>query len=252
MGLRDLKKQQTRERIVETAWRLFADRGFDKVTVADVAREAQVAPATVFNYFPSKEDLFYGPLEAFGGRLIDAIRAREVGEPVLVAFRGFLDDTGGLLARIRAGDADAPQRARTVNRVIGDSPALQARERQALARTTDSLAGLLAEETGTDRDDIHAYVAANALMGVHRALVDYVRRRVLADDNLTELDTDVRNLSAEAFALLERGLGGYAPKPRPAGLRDPRPGLPGTAGVDPDRVLPHHPHPRRRHGAELG
>jgi AcrR family transcriptional regulator len=214
LGLREAKKQQTRERIADTAWRLFADRGFDRVTVADVAREAQVAPATVFNYFPSKEDLFYGPLEAFGGRLIDAVRAREAGEPVLVAFRRFLDSTGGLLARIRAGDADAPQRVRTVNRVIADSPALQARERQALARTTDNLAALIAAENGTGRDDPHAYVAANALMGVHRALVDHVRRRVLADD-LTELDTDVRNLGVAAFALLERGLGGYAPKPPP-------------------------------------
>jgi AcrR family transcriptional regulator len=212
LGLRDLKKQQTRERIVETAWLLFADRGFEKVTVADVARQAQVAPATVFNYFPSKEDLFYGPLEAFGNHLIEAVRAREAGEPVLVAFRRYLEDTGGLLARIRAGDAEALQRARTVNRVIADSPALQARERQALARTTDNLAALLAEENGTERDDVHAHVAASALMGVHRALLDYVRRRVLAERDLTELDADVHTLGAEAFALLEQGLGGYAPK----------------------------------------
>jgi AcrR family transcriptional regulator len=212
VGLRDLKKQQTRERIVETAWRLFADRGFDRVTVADIARQAQVAPATVFNYFASKEDLFYSPLEAFGERLIDAVRARGAGESVLVAFRRFLDGTDGLLARIRAGDADAAQRARTVNRVIADSPALQAGERKAFARTTDSLAVLIAEESGAD--DVHAHVAANALMGVHRALVDHVRRRVLAEDDLTGLDTEVRDLCAGAFALLERGLGDYAPKAR--------------------------------------
>ena len=84
MGLRDLKKQQTRERIVETATRLFADRGFDRVTVADVAREAQVALATVFNYFSSKEELFYSPLEAFGARLVAAVREREPGESVPV------------------------------------------------------------------------------------------------------------------------------------------------------------------------
>lgn len=201
-----MKKRQTRERIVETAWGLFADRGFDRVTVADIARQAQVAPATVFNYFATKEDLFYSPLETFGEHLIEAIRAREAGESVLVAFRRFLDGNDGLLARIRAGDAEAAQRARTVNRVIADSPALQAGERTAFARTTDSLAALIAEEG----DDVHAYVVANALMGVHRALVDHVRRRVLAEDDLTGLDAEVRDLCAGAFALLERGLDGYA------------------------------------------
>jgi AcrR family transcriptional regulator len=213
LGLRGLKKQQTRERIVDAAGRLFADRGFDKVTVADIAREAQVSPATVFNYFPSKEDVFYGPLEAFGERLIDAIRVREPGEPVITTFRHHLEDTGGLLARVHAGDADALQRVRAINQVIAGSPVLQARERQALAHTTDRLAALLAEEHGAGLDDVHAHVAANALMGVHRTLLAFVRRRVLADDNLTGLEADVHRLSARAFALLEDGLGGYGRKP---------------------------------------
>ncbi|MEN3306493.1 MAG: hypothetical protein V7603_2695 [Micromonosporaceae bacterium] len=229
MGLRELKKQQTRERIVDTARRLFADRGFDKVTVADVAREAQVALATVFNYFPSKEDLFYSPLEAFGGRLIDAIRARETGEPVLVAFRRYLGNTDGLLTRIYAGDVDALHRARAIHQVIADSPALRARERQVLARITDDLAALLAEENGGGRDDVHAYVAASALMGVHRILVDHVRRRVLADDHLTDLETDVHNLSARAFALLEQGLGGYGRKPPAADRARPYGGQHGAS-----------------------
>src|SRR6266700_6857262 len=90
MGLRELKKAQTRQLIADTAWRLFVERGFDRVTVAEVAREAQVAEATVFNYFASKEDLFYSRLEAFGARLTDAILDREPGESALAAFRGAL------------------------------------------------------------------------------------------------------------------------------------------------------------------
>jgi len=87
VGLRELKKEQMRQLIAGTAWRLFADRGFDQVTVAEIAREAQVAEATVFNYFPSKEDLFYSRFEAFSARLADAVRDRGPGESALTAFR---------------------------------------------------------------------------------------------------------------------------------------------------------------------
>src|SRR5438094_9571322 len=124
MGLRELKKEQTRELIADTAWRLFADRGFDRVTVAEVAREAMVAPATVFNYFPTKEDLFFFRLEAFGAQLVEAISSRPAGEPALVAFRRYLLRPSGLLAQLDAHDPQALKRLRTVHRVIAASPAL--------------------------------------------------------------------------------------------------------------------------------
>jgi AcrR family transcriptional regulator len=213
MGLRELKKRQTRELIADTAWRLFADRGFERVTVAEVAREAQVAEATVFNYFPTKEDLFYYRLETFEAGLVEAVAAREAGEPALAAVRRYLLESGGLLTQAAAGDADARQRLWTVNRVIAASPALQAREQQAIARSTNRLAELLAAETGAAPDDVTARTAANALLGVQRALVDHVRRRVLDDGEPARLAEEVRNLARRAFALLEQGLGDYAAKP---------------------------------------
>jgi AcrR family transcriptional regulator len=231
MGLRELKKEQTRQLIADTAWRLFADRGFDRVTVAEIAREAQVAEATVFNYFPTKEDLFYWRLEAFGTRLADAVSTRPAGEPVLDAFRRALMDEGGLLTQVEAGDAEALARLRTVNRVIADSPALLAREQQAITRNAAAVAALLAAEAatpaatgtragsgtsaeaGTPADDLRPQVAANALLGMHRALIDYVRRRVLADDEPRGLAADIRRLTTEAFTLLEHGLRDYAAKP---------------------------------------
>jgi AcrR family transcriptional regulator len=210
MGLRELKKEQTRQLIADTAWRLFADRGFDQVTVSEIAREAQVAEATVFNYFSSKEDLFYGRLEAFGERLAEAVSARPPGEPALAAFRRALVAEGGLLAQIEAGDAEALDRLRTVNRVIAGSPALRAREQQVINHTADIIATLLAADTGTPDSGLISQVAANALMGVHRALIDYVRRRALSGDELAGLAAEVRTLTAAAFALLEQGLRDYA------------------------------------------
>src|SRR3954470_8021634 len=131
LTLRERKKQRTRAHIAETARRLFADRGFDRVTVAEIAREAEVAPATVFNYFPTKEDLFYSRLEAFEEELLSAIRERPAGDSVLSAFAGFILGQEGVLAmNAPGGDREATARIRTITRVITESPALLARERQ--------------------------------------------------------------------------------------------------------------------------
>src|SRR3954469_19377486 len=125
-GLRERKKQQTRDLIADTARRLFAGRGFEGVTVAEVASEADVSEATVFNYFPTKEDLFYSRLEAFEEELLMAIRERGEGRSVLDAFGDFLLGQGGVLA-IDAPGAD--EQIRTITRIITESPALLARER---------------------------------------------------------------------------------------------------------------------------
>jgi AcrR family transcriptional regulator len=213
MGLRELKKEQTRQLIADTAWQLFADRGFEKVSVAEVAREAQVAEATVYNYFRTKEDLFYWRLEAFGSRLAEAVAARAPGEPALPAFRRALLAEGGLLAQAEAGNAQALDRFRTINQLITASPSLLAREQQALDQAAGVLAGVLAADTGAAPGDLRPQVAAHALIGVHRALLDYVRSRVQAGDNLAGLAAEVRKVTASAFDLLEQGLRGYAAEP---------------------------------------
>src|SRR4051795_2047322 len=117
-GLRERKKQRTRELIADTARRLFAERGFEAVTVAEVAREAEVAEKTVFNYFPTKEDLFYSRLEAFEDELLTAIRDRAPGESVLAAFGAFLLGRSGVLSLdAPGGDDAATEQIRTITRV---------------------------------------------------------------------------------------------------------------------------------------
>jgi MftR C-terminal domain len=93
--------------------------------------------------------------------------------------------------------------------MITESPALLTREREIFERYTDSLAELLARETGAAPDDVEPRVVANALMGVHRALVDFTRRRIVAGERNPRLHRQVRAQGRRALARLERGLEGY-------------------------------------------
>jgi AcrR family transcriptional regulator len=208
-SLRERKKEQTRRLIAETARRLFAERGFDAVTVAEVAREADVSQATVFNYFPTKEDLFYSGLEAFEEALLSAIRNREPNESVLDAFGRFVLEPRGLLA---ATQPEAVEHLAAITRTITDSRALLAREQRIFDRYTASLGVLIAEETGAGPDDVEPRVAATALLGVHRALIDYTRSQINAGVRNPQLARRVRAQGRKALALLERGLGDYAVK----------------------------------------
>ncbi|HEV8687656.1 MAG TPA: TetR family transcriptional regulator [Gaiellaceae bacterium] len=208
-GLRERKKEQTRQLLGETAHRLFAERGFDAVTVAEVARAADVSEGTVFNYFPTKEDLFYSQMEAFEEALLDAVRRRPAGESVLAAFRKLMLDRSRRLA-----EDERPELIATAARIVNASPALQAREREIVDRYTQALAALIAEETGAGADDVVPTAVANALMGAQRALRGYVWGRVLDGLRGPELAADVRKQANRAFARLERGLGDYAVKRR--------------------------------------
>jgi AcrR family transcriptional regulator len=204
-GLRERKKQQTRQSIADTARALFAERGFDRVTVAEVARAANVSEATVFNYFPTKEDLVFSGLEAFETALVGAVRDRAPGESIAGAFGRFVAQPRGLL---RANDPETVRELAGITRVITDSPALLARERQIFDRYTRALAELIAEETRARPEDVVPWVVANALMGVHRALVDYARRQVHAGRSGPGLARAVRARADRAIGALERGLAG--------------------------------------------
>ena len=209
-GLRERKKQRTRRHIADTARRLFAERGFDQVTVVEIARAAEVAPATVFNYFPTKEDLFYSRLEAFEERLLAAIRERSPGQSILAAFAAFLLDQRGVLAiDAPGGDREATEQVQTITRVITGSPALLAREREVFDDYARSLATLIAEDTGAEPGDVTCHVVANTLLGLHRALIDHVREQALAGASASQIRRSVQREAKRAIAQLEHGLGDF-------------------------------------------
>ena len=206
-GLRERKKERTRQQIAEAAHGLFVERGFDAVTVAEVARAADVSQGTVFNYFATKEELFYGGMEVFEAQLVEAVRERPAGEPVPAAFQRFVLERSSRLAKEEVAEVIS-----LAARVIEGSPALQARERQIVAEYTQALADVIAEEQGPRSRPVEAWAVANALMGVQRALVEHVRSRVLAGVQGRRLAAEVRAEGKRAFARLEAGLADYGTK----------------------------------------
>jgi AcrR family transcriptional regulator len=199
IGLRERKKQLTRQEIFEASQRLFARQGFEKVKVADVARAANVSEMTVYNYFPTKEDLFYAGMQFFEERLVEAVRDRPRGESALKAFRRrVLEGARNLEPRERS---DTILRA---GRAIAGSPSLRTREREIVEAHTRRLA----EAIGGD--EVEATVAAAAMMAAHRALVEHARQQVAAGHRGAALADDFRTQARRVFTRLERGLGDYA------------------------------------------
>jgi AcrR family transcriptional regulator len=207
LGLRERKKLRTRQLIADTAMRLFAERGFDAVPVAAVARAAEVSEATVFNYFPTKEDLVYRGMEAFEAELLAAVRDRPAGESIVAAFGRFVLQPRGFLA---APDEESVHYLIAVAKMIPASPALLARERQILDRYTASLAALIAADTAAEPGDLRPEAVARALIGTHQTLIELVRRR-LAEGPVDPADVarEVVDRGRQALALLEQGLAGY-------------------------------------------
>jgi AcrR family transcriptional regulator len=201
-GLRERKKHHTQQLILDTATRLFAERGFDGVTVAEIARAAELSEMTVFNYFPTKEDLVFSRMEFFEERLVAAVEQRDPGESAVACFGRVL------LAGIDQPAARADMIAKAAT-LIRASPALQAREREVTARYTARLAHVFTAETGAGADDIEAWAAASALMAVHQGLVQHVRNAVLAGRRGTRLTTDAVAQASRALARLESGLTDY-------------------------------------------
>jgi AcrR family transcriptional regulator len=203
-GLRERKKDARRERIVAAAIDLFEEQGFDAVRVVDVARAADVSPGTVYNYFPTKEDLVFGGSDAFEEALIDALASRPAGETLLHAFRRFSIQPRGAL-----GQSDqAPIRAiARIAKVIAGSATLQMRARQNFDRRTERVAELIVTERGAEATADLAWVIANAMVGVTQAMQNIVHRLAIEDRPVAEIAAMVVGEGSRALDQLEAGLG---------------------------------------------
>jgi AcrR family transcriptional regulator len=148
-GLRDEKRRRTRRHIAEVATGLFLEHGFAQVTIAEVARTAEVSVNTVYTYFPSKQDLVFYPEEASAQRMVQMVRDREPGESaaaaVLAALRG----------ELRHGDrmVGLTQGFGRFLEMVRAEPTLAARLDSIAGEMVDALAETLAAETGAEAGD---------------------------------------------------------------------------------------------------
>ena len=207
LGLRERKKKQTRERIAHVATLLFIERGFDEVTIAEIADAVPVSKMTITNYFPLKEDLVFDAHADLVEDLADSVRTRRPGESALDALRrGHAD---ALDARLSTSGHCSPGFARLVH----DSPRLRAHERAFDERREAALARALAEETGAAADDPLPSLAAAQFTAAHRVL--HARMRSLIRAGLPDRAANQRlaGVAETAFALLEPALGDYCRRP---------------------------------------
>ena len=216
-GLRERRKQQTRQTISDIATKMFAARGFDEVTISQVADAAGVAKMTVTNYFPRKEDLVFDLAEEIIGHLAKVIAAREPGESMLAAIRR---DYADAVAR---ADVTLGLSSPAFVRMIQNSPVLTSRALEIQHLREQALGDAIAAETGTDGPQERLMAAL--LASVHRVLNAEASRRSLAGQPRAQICAVLADAANRAFDLLEPAIGGYGIRAQPGST-----GYPGDTG----------------------
>ena len=202
-GLRERKKQRTREAIADAALELFDKHGFDAVTVADVAEAAEVSEKTIFNYFASKEDLVFEGAVQRTAALQEALRNRGAGGSIVEPFRSA---TAAFLDRL---ETEPVETIVAVPRMVMASRSLRERLFLRWEHEAVELAPAVAAAAGEPEDSLVAAAVARSLAWTHRLVVKAGVSGVLAGGDPHALAADLRSQAGRAYDLLERGLAGY-------------------------------------------
>jgi len=198
--LRERKKQRTREQIAAAAASLFAERGYEQVTVADVARAADVSEQTVYNYFPAKEHLVLDQDEALRDRLVRLVRDRAPGMSPAAAIRA------EALAFV---DGIAPMAADQVRGGLGSLAAVSPAIRRLSLEMTDRHAAAIAAaiaSTAPDANPLLVRVQATAVASVFQTITDETGRRCRSGQCPAAIAAELRPLIAEIVDDLDRWL----------------------------------------------
>ena len=161
-GLRERKKKKTRDTIAKVALELFAERGYERTTIAEIADAAEVSPRTIFAYFPSKEDILFCDLPDTQERLAQALRERPEGATALDALRDFI-----------AGSMTPDTNQVLRKRILAADETLQRNERARFAPFEQLMVEAIAEDLDAGPDDIRPQIVAAALTAAFSAIHDH-------------------------------------------------------------------------------
>ncbi|MFI2612970.1 TetR/AcrR family transcriptional regulator [Kitasatospora sp. NPDC018619] len=203
-GLRERKKERTRQAISEAAIALFLERGFDQVSVAEVAAAAEVSKPTLFSYFPSKEDLVVHRFADHQEQAAEVVRTRPPGEPVLDALlRDFL---AGLAGRDPVTGLNDHPAVLAFTALVHGTPSLADRVGAYVARAERSLAAALREAGDLPAPrDLTADLLAAQVTATQRVLALHNWRRLRDGSTADDLHAEAAEAATRAFALLSHG-----------------------------------------------
>ncbi|WP_432101738.1 TetR/AcrR family transcriptional regulator [Streptomyces sp. bgisy091] len=205
-GLRERKKRRTRQHLSDVATGLFVERGFDAVTIAEIAQAADVSVNTVYNYFPAKEDLFLDRGSDVIDRLSRYVRGRDKGESAADAvLRELRIQVTGVSPAVglMAGYA-------SFMRVIEGADGLKARLWHIGQEVQADLEATVREESGANPGDPVPDLVAGQLSWVHSTLMAYIGREMMAGRDPGEVSRDALVLLDEMEDLLGERVLNYA------------------------------------------
>jgi AcrR family transcriptional regulator len=161
LGLRERKKQQTRETIARAARDLFAERGYDETTLAEIAEAADISPRTIFAYYESKEDILLCEEQEFLDQLKQDLEQRPEGTTTVDAIRK-------LISSVPPPDDQMLQR----KRIFADNPALQMKARARLGQLEPLLTESIAKDLKAGPDDIRPPLVAASMIAAFTTVRD--------------------------------------------------------------------------------
>jgi AcrR family transcriptional regulator len=200
-GLRERKKQRTRELIASAALDLFGRQGYHATTVAEIAAAAEVSERTVFTYFPTKEDILFSDHAVFARRLASALHERAPGASALDTLRDFV------VENLSAIDASSRMRWEIVSR----DEQLLSHQRARQVELGDSIASAVAEELGEAADDFRLQLVTSAVIAAVMAVYEH-RNSVRSQ---TASPAQAVAVIDEAIAFLRGGLEAIRAFPNP-------------------------------------